>query len=116
MNFASVVPILPVSDMKQAVINYERLGFKVTAYETGDYAFALRDEAAIHLAKVAETDPVHSQVAVYLYVDNADNLAEEWKHVPGELVRPADTVYGLREGAYIDPDGNLIRYGSKLKS
>jgi len=116
VNFASVVPILPVRDMKQAVIDYGMLGFEVTPYETGDYAFALRDEAAIHLAQVAQTDPVNSQVAVYLYVDDADILADEWKHAPGELVPPADTTYGLREGAYIDPDGNLIRYGSKLAS
>ena len=25
---------------------------------------------------------------------------------------PTDTDYGTREGAHIDPDGNLLRYGS----
>jgi hypothetical protein len=27
---------------------------------------------------------------------------------------PTDTDYGLREGAHIDPDNNLIRFGSPL--
>jgi hypothetical protein len=44
-------------------------------------------------------------------------LHEEWKALdglPGRLIRPQDTPYGLREFAYIDPDGTLHRIGSPL--
>jgi hypothetical protein len=34
--------------------------------------------------------------------------------VDGRLHPPDSTPYGLREMAYIDPDGNLLRVGSPL--
>ena len=113
VNFASAVPILPVSDLESAVSNYEELGFDVTPHEGGGYAFALRDEVAVHLGQVPETDPLSSQVAIYLYVDDADALASLWEDKPGKVVHPVDTEYGMREGAYLDEDGNLIRFGSQ---
>jgi hypothetical protein len=32
----------------------------------------------------------------------------------GQIEAPSDTDYGLREGRHVDPDGNVIRYGSPL--
>jgi hypothetical protein len=32
--------------------------------------------------------------------------------VEGWLDAPAKTAYGLDEGAHVDPDGNLIRFGA----
>ena len=29
---------------------------------------------------------------------------------------PVDTGYGMREGSHVDPDGNLLRFGSPLAS
>ena len=45
---------------------------------------------------------------------DADALYEEWtKPGVGGLTRPVGpTPYGLREGSHVDPDGNLIRFGS----
>lgn len=114
VKFASAVPILPVANLDTAVKNYEQLGFDITQHENGEYAFALRDEVAFHLALVPETDPINSQVAIYLYVDDADALAKRWEKKPGRVVHPIDTNYGLREGAYVDEDGNLIRFGSPM--
>ena len=33
----------------------------------------------------------------------------------GKKWNGTDTDYGLREGAYVDPDGNLLRYGSPMQ-
>lgn len=54
--------------------------------------------------------------AIYLYVDDADALYQEWlqAEVDGRLVEPSDTSYGLREGACLDRDANLIRFGSAI--
>lgn len=62
-------------------------------------------------------DPLTTLVAVYLYVADADALHAEWTAaaVEGRFHAPTDTDYGLREGAYVDPDGNLLRYGSRLR-
>lgn len=109
---------MPVRDLQAAMAHYRRLGFEVHAYE-GDapYGYARRGGVQLHLAQVDDLDPATSTTAVYLYVADADALSEEWRSagVGGRLVAAEDTDYGLREGAHIDPDGNLLRFGSPLR-
>lgn len=111
-----VAPVLPVSDVSAAVEHYRGLAFDVTPYGSGDeYAVARRGPVELHLALVPNVDPSTTTSAVYLWVSDADDLAREWRQGNGgRLVEPEDTEYGLREGAYIDPDGNLLRFGSPL--
>lgn len=116
-HLSSVAPVLPVRDLTAAMTHYEGLGFEVQAYAGGAaYGYALRGEVRLHLAEVEGLDPATSLTSVYLYVDDADVLAVEWaaERVGGRLVAPIDTDYGLREGAHVDPDGNLLRFGSPL--
>jgi DNA-binding MarR family transcriptional regulator len=104
-------PIFPVRDMEAALAHYASLGFKTFAYEGGDgYGFANRDGVSIHL----ELDPAHDPGSTYLDVGDADALFEEWNQPGiGGVTRPVSlTPYGLREGSHVDPDGNLIRFGS----
>jgi predicted enzyme related to lactoylglutathione lyase len=109
--FRQFSPIFPVRDLTAALSHYAVLGFKTFAYEGGDdYGFANRDRLSIHLT----LDPGHEPGAAYLDVRDADALYEEWsKPGVGGLTRPAvPTEYGLRVGSHVDPDGNLIRFGS----
>lgn len=115
----SVSPILPVRDLAAALDHYRRLGFQVEAYDDGDeYGYARLDDVQLHLTQWDEHDPLRTGASVYLYVDDADALYAEWKAagVGGRLHDPHDTDYGLREGAHVDPEGNLIRFGSRLTS
>jgi len=108
-------PVLPVSDIARAVDHYRKLGFDVRVYEGGAaYAFAARDDIELHLAQVLDLDPATNTSACYLYVDDADALYATWRltEIDGRLTAPVDTDYGLREGAHVDPDGNLLRFGS----
>jgi hypothetical protein len=50
-----------------------------------------------------------------MHVDDADTLADEWRNAGIDLTEPQDFEYGKREGSHIDPDGNLIRFGSPLR-
>ena len=113
----TLAAVLPVRDLDDALGTYERLGFTVSRY-TGDaaYGYARRDGVSLHLSEVGGLDPLTSLVSVYLYVDSADDLHEEWSAagVEGRHHAPSDTDYGLREGAYVDPDGNLLRFGSPM--
>lgn len=114
-----IAPVLPVRNLAAALEHYRRLGFEVSAYAGADfYGYATRDEVSLHLALVHDLDPATSNVAIYLYIDDADGLAAEWAAagVGGRTNTPEDTEYGLREGAHIDPDGNVIRFGSPLDS
>ncbi|WP_018179627.1 bleomycin resistance protein [Jongsikchunia kroppenstedtii] len=116
--FHSVAPVIPVLDLKAALDRYRLLGFAVNEYAgDDDYGFAERDGVSLHLTDWAEHDPKRTASVVYLYVSDADAVYDEWAAagVPGRLVRPVDAEYGLREFAYIDPDGTLHRVGSFLR-
>jgi catechol 2,3-dioxygenase-like lactoylglutathione lyase family enzyme len=115
------VPVFPVRDVRAALAHYEKLGFRVDAYEEAGttqpvYGFGCLGNAELHFARVPDLDPQKSMSACYLYVPDANALHATWlqARVPGRLTAPEDTPYGLREFAHVDPDGNLVRVGSPL--
>ena len=122
----SFSPIFPVRDLRRALAHYAALGFDVTPYADGGfYGFADRDEVSLHLSLEAghehDGDQAHDHEHVgsaYLYVADADALYDEWSRpgVGGLTRRVGDTDYQLREGGHVDPDGNLIRFGSPMPS
>ncbi len=59
-----------------------------------------------------DESPRHS---AYVWVDDADELAEEWRAAGAEVHGPEDTEWGQHEGALVDPDGNVIRFGSPIQ-
>jgi hypothetical protein len=118
IDFTSVSPIVPVRDLDIALDRYRRLGFDARGYEGPErYGFVDRGSVSIHLTEWAEHDPLRTAASVYLYVSDADALYAEWAalgDLDGRLIAPDDTPYGLREFAYVDPDGTLHRVGSPL--
>lgn len=61
-------------------------------------------------------DPLTTSVRVYQHVHYADALHAQWAvaDLGGRLHPLSATDYGLREAAYANPDGNLLRFGSPL--
>jgi catechol 2,3-dioxygenase-like lactoylglutathione lyase family enzyme len=119
IRFESVAPVVPVRDLDAALERYERLGFSVRSFPGGErYGFADRGSVSLHLTEWADHDPSSTASTVYLYVSDADALHREWAAagLEGPLREPWDTAYGLREFAYVDPDGTLHRIGSPLPS
>ena len=106
-------PILAVHDLVAAMAHYERLGFAVREYSGGGYAFAVRDGVELHLG-VAPEHERHTSSA-YLFVDDADELAAAWRAAGVEVHTPEDTEWGQHEGVAVDPDGNVIRFGSPMR-
>jgi hypothetical protein len=115
--FDSVSPIVPVKDLDVALDRYRTLGFDARAYEgPARYGFVDRGSVSIHLTEWDEHDPLSTAASVYLYVSDADALHAEWaalENLAGRLIAPQETDYGLREFAYVDPDGTLHRIGSR---
>ena len=101
-------------DLHRALEHYAALGCLVSTHDEG-YGFAARAGVELHLVVVADSDPRNGPAAAYLHVPDADALAAEWAAVD-TTEAPVDTDYGLREGRHIDPDGNLLRFGSPLAS
>ena len=120
MNCQRSVPILPVKDVRAALKNYQSLGFTTDIYEEADgtaiYGFLRREGLELHLNLFHDLDPETNTSAVYFYVSDPDSIYEEWTkaNVQGRLAAPEPKSWGMREMAYIDPDGNLLRIGSPL--
>jgi catechol 2,3-dioxygenase-like lactoylglutathione lyase family enzyme len=108
-----VAPIFAVRDLDAAMAHYQRLGFETRPYEGGGYGFANRDGIEIHLGTMPADDCRTS--SAYLWVDDADGLAAEWRSAGVEVHAPEDTEWGQHEGAVVDPDGNVIRFGSPTR-
>lgn len=117
VDFEKVAPVIPVLDVDAALDRYRTLGFTVHRYGGEErYGYADRGAVSLHLTEWAEHDPKRTAAVVYLYVSDADAVHAEWcaAGAEGRLVGPEDTDYGLREFAYVDPDGTLHRVGSPL--
>jgi catechol 2,3-dioxygenase-like lactoylglutathione lyase family enzyme len=106
-------PIFTVADVARSVDHYQRLGFEISHHDA-TYAFAHRDrDLTIHLAQ-GQAGAQPRLVSLYIHVDDAERMAEEWRRAGLQVVGPEDFDYGKREGSHTDPDGNLIRFGSPL--
>jgi hypothetical protein len=101
-----IAPIFPALDLEVALMHYRRLGFVTRLYEGGGDAYARRDGIEIHLGTGGSHDQMSS--AAYLWVEDADELADEWRSAGVEVHPPVNTEWGQREGAVVDPDGNVI--------
>jgi len=109
-----LAPILAVRDLSASLAHYRRLGFFVTEYEGGGYGFAARDGLEIHLGVPPDLGEDGRPGGVYLFVDDADALAREWQAAGLDVRLPEDTDWNQHEGSHVDPDGNVLRFGSPM--
>jgi hypothetical protein len=107
-----IAPIFAVRDLDSALRHYERMGFATRVYGGGGYGYGNREGIEIHLGVVPAED--HRVSSAYLFVDDADELAREWRSAGIEVHPPEDTEWGQHEGAVVDPDGNVVRFGSPI--
>ena len=116
--FEDVAPVIPVRDLSVALDRYRQLGFAARPYQGDErYGFVERGGVSLHLTEWAEHDPERTAAVVYLYVSDANAVHSEWAAagVQGRLSDPYDTDYGLREFAFVDPDGTLHRVGAPIR-
>ena len=109
-------PIFPVADLDRALAHYAAIGFATSRHDD-TYGFAEWACLEVHLTVVPGHDPSRNGSAVFLHVPDADAVAALLVAAGvGRTTMPVDTGYGMREGSHVDPDGNLLRFGSRLAS
>jgi hypothetical protein len=107
-------PIFKVADVARSTAWFECAGFEVSFHDDS-YAFAHRDrDLTIHLAQAVGDEPLGHGI-LYIHCQEADRVADEWRHAGIEVNGPRDEDYGKREGSVTDPDGNVIRFGSPIR-
>src|SRR5262245_8371592 len=109
--FKRAAPILPVRDLDAAIAFYAGLGFDASPWPGGGYGFACRDRVELHLGLAAAE---HHPASAYVFVADADAVAAAWRAAGAEVHGPEDTEWGKHEGALVDPDGNVLRFGSPI--
>ena len=116
----SVAPGMPTTDMARTVGHYGRLGFTFSAagspsLDGAGFAIGQRDGIALHFALKPEHDPATTASWVFIGVEDADEMGAELTAAGLDQGRPVLTTdYKMRQIAHIDPDGNLLLFGSPL--
>jgi len=114
--FQSIAPIFPTADMDAMQAHYEALGFDVRVHG-GGYGTAVRDGVRLHFRLDPDLEPAGERGAAYIAVDDADALHAEWRAAGvGETSDLFDPGFGVWEAAHTDGDGNLLRFGSPVRS
>jgi uncharacterized glyoxalase superfamily protein PhnB len=111
-----IAPELPVSNLHEAIKDYEQqLGFQV-AMQTpnGDYAIVERDDIAIHLFQ--DNANVHTPVAIHIFSPDLDALYAEFQQsgarvTQGILRKP----WGNRDFRLKDTFGNELKFTEPLQ-
>ena len=119
----SVAPGIPTTDMARTVDHYQRLGFRFSAPGSAappagaSFAIGERDGVELHFSLKPDHDPSRTATWVYISVEDADELSAEFDAASaGQGRTPRDTDYKMRELANIDPDGNMLLFGSPLRA
>ncbi|MBV9593021.1 MAG: VOC family protein [Actinobacteria bacterium] len=100
--------------MERSLAFYASLGFQTRIYRRShQYGFATWGDVEIHVGGVP-SGLTRTPVTIYLFVADADLLAQRWRATGAQVHAPEDTEWGQREGVIVDPDGNTIRFGSPI--
>ncbi|HEX4027747.1 MAG TPA: VOC family protein [Rhizomicrobium sp.] len=109
----SVAPIMPTTDVARTVAWYRAAGFAVEVHD-GGFVMTKRDDIELFLSLNPEHDPKRTAACVYVRVDDADALHAKWRAMAVAVRQLRNTDYRMREFALIDPDGNMMLFGSPL--
>lgn len=104
-------PVFVVADMERAADHYRKLGFEVS-YHDDNYAFAEHGALNLHLELAEANGPGPGSGVLYIHCLDADDVVEAWRKAGIDITDPENKPWGKLEGEHVDPDGNIIRFGS----
>jgi uncharacterized glyoxalase superfamily protein PhnB len=116
--FRFAAPVFPVDDATETAEFYRTtLGFSIERLY-GDppyYAIVSRDGVEIHLSEREDTSTPIERCAVYIYVDDADALYEEFAGKGLKMFAPPeDQDNGMREFELTDNSGHFLMFGQRI--
>jgi hypothetical protein len=109
----SVAPIMPTTDIARTQQHYARLGFSADVID--NFMMTKRETSSSSSLLTREHDPKRTASCIYVRVADAEALHALWQaaSIPG-LRQLRTTNYKMREFAYVEPDGNMMLFGSRL--
>jgi uncharacterized glyoxalase superfamily protein PhnB len=110
-------PTLPVTDLREAAVFYERAGFGVRVYKEDDddpgdgFAFVSYEDQSVFDLDVVDIDPAANHAGCYLIVQDADAWHARMAAAGLPVTPIEDQPWGMREFTLTDPSGNHVRIG-----
>ena len=116
MKTTALIPIFHVKDVEAAVRYYtDVLGF-VEAFRYGTYAGLRLGECELHVTDPGEPRQIAGAGTAYVICDDVDGYFGSVKGAGARLKsEPQDRIYGMRDFAVFDPDGNQLTFGSDVE-
>jgi len=112
------IPVLPSRDFDATAAWWAALGFTEHARWPGSYLILVGPhDVEVHFFS-SEVDPLTNDHGGYVRFPSTipvRRLFERWEGIDG-VHPPQETTYGLVEGAVVDPDGNLLKFGGIVES
>ena len=110
----SVAPIMPSTDIVRTAAFYARPGF-VMGEPDGDFLMVRRDDIELFFGINPDHDPKRTAACIYIRVNDSNAFFQFWRGIDG-VKEPKDQDYGQRALPVIDPDGNMLLFGSPLSA
>lgn len=117
------IPTLPCRSVSSTVEFYKHLGFEGGAHEyNSEYAILRRGAVELHFFTHHGLVPAESSAGCYIRVLDVESVFRSVSacQLPRTGIPRMDTLenkpWGLREFAFVDLDGNLIRIGQIIAS
>lgn len=108
----SAAPIMPTTDVARTAAFYRALGFSIDDRH-GEFLMTRRDDVELFFSLKPDHDPARTASCIYVRVSDSAALHRLWQGRDG-VRPPIDQSYKMRDVPVIDPDGNLILFGSPL--
>jgi catechol 2,3-dioxygenase-like lactoylglutathione lyase family enzyme len=119
--FDLAIPILPSRSIGDTVAFYKRIGFEGGAHEfDSGYAILKRGTAELHFFTHQALVPADSWAGCYIRVADVDSFRQACSssQLPStgipRITAIEDKLWGMREFAIVDCDGNLVRIGQSI--
>ena len=118
---AQIIPILLSKDLAQTAAEYRSLSFSLDEkHVPHGYLIATLDDIEIHFSLAENLDPKTNQSMCYIRTEEPDAIHMLWKlaRISGDSIPRLEPIgdkpWGMREFAFVDSSGNLIRVGKPL--
>ena len=112
MKPVALIPVFYVANVDAAVQYYTSvLGFK-QSFRYGTYAGLKMGSCELHVTDPGEPRHIAGAGTAYLLCDEVDAYFSQVKAAGARLkTEPGDRMYGMRDFAVFDVDGNQISFG-----
>lgn len=115
------IPILFSKDLEATAKEYEKLGFSIERKHIANgYLIAILDGIELHFSYWGELVSGANNAMCYIRTEEVDAIHKLWQFariaatgIP-RLEAIADKPWGMREFAFVDTNGNLIRVGKPI--